>query len=171
MAKRKPKKPKTNAVVDHYLRPTEEREAHNDFESAGMARKLVPVIDTLRKADKLSPDEWAKLAYYRDQASLADRSPLKSCIDFTPTGGGGNGPGIAILSASREAGRMECQMGNLWRIARAVAVDDMSLSQWCVRQHGGRERGSSIAPVAEKRVLPLALLELRMAAHRITIGG
>lgn len=168
MAKRKPRKPKANAVVDQYLRPTPEREAHNDFETAGMARKIIPVIDTLRKLEKLTVEEWTKLAYYRDQASLADQSPLKSCIDFTPSAGGGNGPGVAILSASREAWRMECQMGQLWRLAHAVAVDDVSLSQWCIRQHGGRERGDAIVPVAEKRVLPMALMELKMAAHRIT---
>lgn len=174
--KRKAKTPKLTNSAEQYLRPTAEREAHNDFRSVGMARKLIPVIDRLREDGRISASEYERLAYYRDQASLADHSPLRSCIDFTPSGGG-HGPGVAITSAMIETGRMERDMGQLWHIARAVAVDDMSLPQWCIRQHGGRERLDgkgklvAIVPVREKKVIQLALLELRMAAHRITLGG
>lgn len=175
MARKKRKAAKPNGIVDQYLRPTEQREAHNDFRNSGMARKMVPVIDTLFDAGKLSHDEWERLSYYRDQASLADRSPLKSCIDFSP-GGGDHGPGVAIMSAEIETWRMERDMGGLWHLARAVAVDDTSLPQWCIRKHGGRERLDgdgqlvAIVPVREKAVTQLALLELRAAAGFITFG-
>jgi hypothetical protein len=175
MAKpRKRKAAKKPELLDNYLRPTPEREAHNDFRSDGMARRIVPVIDTLHDAGKLTEAEWSKLSYYRDQASIAERSPVKCGIDFSIKGEG-HGPGVAIMSAELETWRMERDMGPLWRIARAIAVDDLSLAQWCVKQHGGRERYDgkgklvAIVPVAEVRVKRMALQDLRMAAHRITL--
>jgi hypothetical protein len=167
---------KTPSIVDQYLRPTEQREAHNDFRNDGMARRTVPMIETLKDAGKITADQYARFAYYRDQASIADRSPVKSGIDFS-IGGNGHGPGVAIMSAELETGRMERDMGQLWRIARAIAVNDYSLTRWCVQEYGGRERydkdGRFIAmvPVREKASLALALLELRHAANRITLRG
>ena len=167
MAKRKRK-----AVVDTREDVTPERGARNTFQSAGMARKLVPVIDTLRNQGILTDSEWDALNYYRDQASLADKSPTKSCIDNTPKGG--FGPGAAIMSAMLETGRIERDMGALWAIARAVAVDDVSLAQWCIDKHGGRERYDgkgrfvAVVPICEHRHMGIARIELKSAAHRIT---
>lgn len=151
---------------------TAERRQHNEFVSMGMARRVKPPIVSLHEAGKLSNAEFSALAYYRDQASLADRSPVRCGIDFSVRSEG-NGPGAAITSALIETGRMERDMGQLWDIARAVAVDDKSLSQWCVDKHGGRERLDgkgrlvAVVPICEKRHTQMALLELKMAAHRI----
>lgn len=134
--------------------------------------RRLPVIDRLLTANVITEDEYSCLAYYRDQAGLADRSPVRSCCDNSPRGG--NGPGVAILSAQIETGRMERDMGALWRIARAIAVDDWTLERWCVEQHGGRERYNgkgdliAIVPVLEKQHMKRARIDLRAAAHRIT---
>lgn len=169
MAKR-PEKPAKVKKIE----PTPERESRNHFRSAGMARKLVPVIDTLHNGGFLSEKEWEALNYYRDQASLAEKSPVRSCCDNSPRGG--HGPGVAIISALIETGRLERDMGQLMDIARAVAVDDMSLTQWCINKHGGREKQRKGEPTiivprgndsTVKRNMDIARMELRMAAHRI----
>jgi hypothetical protein len=130
-----------------------------------MARKLVPEIDRLHEQGFLTEQEHRALHYYRDQASLADRSPTRSCLDFSPRGG--HGPGVAITSALLETGRIERDFGSVREVARAIAVDDMSLRQWAIRTSGGTEqsRGNVIEiipndPFAEK----IALLELKYAA-------
>lgn len=167
MARAGRKRKKVKLELDA-LRPTPEREGKNHFQSAGMARKLVPEIDRLHAKGWLTDAEHQALWHYRDQAGLADKSPVRSCINFEPRGG--YGPGVAILSASIETGRIERDMGELWRIARAVAVDDKSLTQWCVEQHGGRERtheGKVIAIVPPDKTVAIARMHLRMAAHRI----
>lgn len=168
MAAKRKRKPK----VDNRIAPTAEQMGRAEYHSAGMAYKRVPVIDTMLARDQITPQEYLLLSYYRDQASLADRSPLKSCIDFSVTGGD-TAPSAALTSALLETARIERDMQSLWPLARAVAVDDVSLTEWCIRQHGGRERydgkGKFIAvvPVGEKNVVGMALMELRMAARRI----
>lgn len=163
---------KKKAKVDDRIAPTAEQQARSDFHSAGMAYKRIPVIDTMLTRGQLTDKEHLALSYYRDQASLADKSPIKSCIDFTVTGGD-HGPSAAITSAILETARMERDMLSCWRIARAVAVDDISLTEWCIKQYGGRERygpkGNFIAvvPVREKSVIGLALMDLKHAARRI----
>lgn len=162
------KKPKT----DNRIPPTPEQIARGEFTSAGMAYRRVPVIETMLTRGQITDREYLVLDYYRQQASLADSSPIKSNIDFSLTGGD-LGPAAAITSAILETARIERDMLSCWAIARAVAVDDISLTEWCIRQHGGRERygpkGNFIAmvPVREKNVIGEALRELRTAARRI----
>lgn len=168
----KGRKKRQVAVVD-YVMPTPERAARGEIVTAGMARKIVPAIETLHKRGLIDSREYEALAYYRDQASLAEQSPVRSCCDTSPRGGSDHGPGVAILSAMLETGRIERDLGQLLDIARAVAVDDMSLSQWCIAKHGGRERYDgkgrfvAIVPICEKRHMDMARLDLRMAARRI----
>jgi hypothetical protein len=165
-------KRKRKANLDNRVLPTPEQMARGDFRSMGMAYKRVPVIETMLSRGQITEWEYIALSYYRDQASLADRSPLKSCIDFSVKGGD-NHPSAALASAMLETARIERDMGSVWQIARAVAVDDVSLTQWCIAEYGGRERygpqGQCIAivPVREKSVIGIALLELKMAAGRI----
>ena len=169
----KARKAKRKPQVDASIRPTPEREAKNETISAGMARRIKPMIDTLYERGDLSVKQWEALHYYRDQASLADRSPVRSCCDPSVRGVNDNGPGVAIMSAKIETARMERDMVQLWRIARAIAVDDLSLSQWCINEHGGRERydgrGRFVAmvPVNEKFNMAQARLQLRYAAGYI----
>ena len=166
MAKRK-RKP----AIDDRIAPTPEQMARGDFHSVGMAYKRVPVIDTMLTRGQITDKQYIALAYYRDQASLADRSPLKSCIDFSVTGGDSH-PSAALASAMLETSRIERDMGSVWQIARAVAVDDVSLTEWCCAHHGSRERygieGNVIAIVPRgHKVVEFALVELKMAAGRI----
>ena len=111
-------------------KPTPERTAHNDFRTVGMAMQLVPPIVRLHEQGLINDREFAALAYYRDQAGLADKSPVKSCLDWTPKGG--HGPGIAIISAQRETWRLEQNMGALWAMCRAICVDDVTVEGWYV---------------------------------------
>lgn len=141
--------------------------------SRARAYRRKPVIKTMLAEGTLDPRRYELLAYYADQAALAERSSMRSCCDTSPRGG--NGPGVAILSAQIETGRIENDLGALRDIARAIAVENLSLSQWCVRKYGGRERYGkggkfvAVVPVNEKRHMQIALMELRMAADRISL--
>ena len=143
-------------------------------ERMAKVRRLVPPIDTLLANDKITEDEHRALTYYRDQADMANLSPLKDSLNKSVSGGGGQGLSAAVTSAILATARIERDMGQLSDIARAVAVDDLSLNQWCIRKHGGRERYDSkgrfvcIVPVREVKNVKIATMELRMAAHRIT---
>ena len=171
-------KAKAFSGVSARIDVTPERASRNRFTSAGMARRLVPVIETLLRKEIITQAEYDALDYYRQQASMAERSPMPCVLDRS-VGNGGDGPGAALLSAMLETGRIENDLGQLVDIARAVAVDDVTLAQWCIAKFGGRERYKlaadgqptgevlAIVPVGEQRNMALARLELRMAAGRI----
>lgn len=152
--------------------PTDERLKGQETRREGMATRLVPVIDTMLKRDQITPQEHLLLSYYRSQALLADKSEVKSCLDFSVKGGD-IGPSAAITSAILETARIERDLQSLRHIARAIAVDDKSITQWCIDQYGGRERydgkGNFIAmvPIGESKHVANATMELRMAARRI----
>ncbi len=163
--KRKPK-------VDDRIAPTHEQQARSDYRSAGMAYHRIPVIETMLTRKQITDREFVVLDYYRQQAGIADSSPVKSCIDFSVTGGD-IGASAAITSATLETARIERDLGSLRQVARAVAVNDISLTEYCINKYGGRERydgkGKFVAmvPVNEKSVIGMALLDLKMAARRI----
>ena len=170
-----------SSVVDRILGPTEAREAHNDFYRAGIAFRMVPMIDTLLKAGTLTQAEHNALSHYRDQASRAedDIAQEGTLAPARIMGGhtapcGGKIPAILLgTPAILETARIERDLGGLQPIARAVAVDDWTLTRWCIEQHGGRERydgkGEFVAmvPNSERRVMGYARIELKMAARRI----
>lgn len=165
-AKRK-KKPE----MDQRIPPTIEAMQHGGFSSAGMAYKRIPVIDTMLERNQLTQAEYTALGYYRDQASIAETSPVKSCLNRDASGSD-RGPSVAVQSAILETARIERDLGSLREIARAIAVDDISLSTWCISQNGGRERyngkGEFVAVVPIKDGLEdVAVLEIKMAARRI----
>lgn len=153
---------KVPSAIARFVRPTEHREAHNDFRSAGAAVRVVPVIVRLHEQAVLSDREFEALAYYRDQASLADKSPVRSCIDFSPKGG--RGPGVAIVSAQLETWRLEREMGALAPLCRAVAVDDVKLEHWI--EH---KLGHAVASDKDRlrQEIGIAALELKYAAGGI----
>lgn len=186
MARQRKRKAKKPELLDNYLRPTPEREAHNDFRSAGMAYTAASVLEALHKAGKLSQMQFDNLEYYREQANKAeDDSRQAGPLDPERIMGGGGGsctggriPAILLgTPAIIETARIERDVGPALRpILQAVARDNMCLTKWCIAKHGGRERYDSkgkfvaIVPVAEKRVMQEALLELRYAAGAITKG-
>lgn len=167
-------KRKAKPARDTRIAPTPEAQAHGNYTSAGMAYRRVPMIDTLRDTGRLTDDQHRRLMHYRDQDAVAEASLTKSCLDFRIGGGGGVMPmSAAVLSANLEVGRIERELGTLRGIARSVAIDDWSLSRWCCERYGSRERydgkGKFVAmvPLRERAVMALALMDLRMAAHRI----
>lgn len=161
--KRKAKAPKLPNSAEQYLRPTAERQAHNDFRSVGMAMQLIPPIVRLHERGLINDREFQALAYYRDMAGLADRSPVKSCIDFSPKGG--HGPGVAIISAQRETWRIEREMGPLWAMCRAICVDDITLEGWCLHKYGSTP--DSVTP--DPHDVAVTIMELKYAAGGIVI--
>lgn len=160
---------------DQRVGPVDEQRVHCEFVRDQERHRRVPVIETMHKRGQLTDREYRCLAFYRDQAAMAERSPVKSCLDQGVGGGGDIPVSAAITSAILATARMERDMGQLYPIARAVAVDDRSLSQWCVDKHGGRERYDgkgkfvAIVPLRETVVMKIAIMELRMAAHRIVV--
>lgn len=167
-----------------YDETTQERRAHNEFRSAGMAKRVIPVIETLANSGWLTPAQFDALDYYRDQASRAedDEAQQNTLSPERIMGGGGqatitSGPIPKVLIATPailETSRIERDLGSLRDIARAIAVQDWTLTRWCIEKFGGRERYDAkgrfvaIVPVNEKRHVQLARLELRYAAGLIT---
>ena len=180
MAKVRKKKHRTITI---HAEPTPEQFAGGQFERAGLAYRRVPVIDTLYRAKQITEAQYAALCYYRDQATAAeDDACVSGPLDPVKIMGGGCGsqpiggyiPASLIATpAILETARIERDLGSLRDIANAIAVQDLSLSQWCVRKHGGRERyngaGAFIAvvPINEKEHVKFARLELQWAASRI----
>lgn len=178
---RKAKQRKVPSATVRFLRPTEHREAHNDFEDAGAARRVTPVIDTLRRIGKLNQSEYDALAYYREQAhkaedDMAQSSPLAPAriMGGVVSGGGGGRIPVGVLLATPaicETARIERDLGALLGLARAIAVDDFTLTRWCIKQSGGIEKfrkGEFVAmEPRDSKAVALATMELRMAAHRI----
>jgi hypothetical protein len=152
---------------------TPERAQRSEFQSAGMARKLVPPILTLRNKGDLTQAEFEALDYYRQQAITATRSPSRDSCDFSVRGGTGHGePSLAIQSAKREVSRLEGTLGALVSIVRAVCTDDMSLTEWACHKHGSRERYGKGGKVIElvpraKDAVFFARWELKFAANRM----
>jgi len=176
----KRRKAKPTRIIDPFVRPTPERLAHNDTQSAGPAVRVIPPIQTLHAAGKLTTREYDALAHYRTQANQAeDDVAQSSALDPEKAmGGGGGGFGSRIPAsvmcctpAILETARIERDLGSLRAIARFIAADDKTLSQWCIEQHGGEEnmRGNKtrIEPKGGQATVERELFELRLAAARI----
>lgn len=173
MARKKRKQGKqAPSAIERFIRPTDERENHNPTESAGAARRVTPPIVMLHRQGKIDDKQLEALAYYRDQAGLAHKSPTRDSCDFSVRGEG-SGPGAAITSASIETSRLERELGALAPMARFVVRDDNTLTRWCIEQHGGRERydknGRFIAmvPRCEQRVMRDAVQDIRAIARTL----
>lgn len=177
MARRKRKQPQPTISADP---PTEQRFAHNDFQRAGMAYRVVPVIETLRTTGRLTQREYDALAHYREQAHRAeDDMAEESTLSPARIMGGGGSPcggklpaGVILATpAIIETSRLERELGSLFHLARAVAVEDMTLTRWCIQQSGGIEKRREGKVVAieprDPKAINLAAVELRFAARRI----
>lgn len=150
---------------------TPERAQHNEFQSVGMARTVIPPILSLLKRGDLTESEYIALHYYGQQATLAQAPSTRDSCDFSVRGGEGFGPSLAIQSAKRETSRLDGLLGPLKGIAFAVCVEDKSLTQWAIEQNGARERvkdGKVVEMVPRgKRVIDFARWDLKFAAHRM----
>lgn len=177
MAKRKRKKPSTGP----FIRPTDERASHNVMEGAGAAIRIIPPIKTLFDAGKLTQAEYDALDHYRTQSHQAQDDARQSSTNDPAKmmGGGGGVSGSKIprrllqwSPAMEEVRHLDKKLGSLQEIANYIAVDDNTLTSWCIAKNGSRERYKAgvvvqIVPRAEKRVMAEALQDLKQSAKRL----
>ena len=156
------KKRKVGATFDT---PTDEAFQHGDFERAGVAYRRVPAIDTLKKRGILTDEDHKALARFRDLWIACERSEMRSCLDDRPKGGG-NGPAPALLRAQSDLNRLECALGALAPIARAVAGNDVSLAQWAISQSGCKGDGIPVC-LPKTKALADATMDIKFAAARL----
>ena len=112
----------------------------DSFERALLAYKRVIAITRLRQAGTLSQRQYDALARYRDIATAEDRSFTRDSLDKA-LHGRSNGSGLppACLRTAQELRWLEKELGSLQPIARAIAVDDLSISQWAMKVGGAVE--------------------------------
>ena len=170
-AKNKRKKPK----ADNVAYPTPERISGHETRREGMATRIVPTIDTLRNRERITEAEHKALGHYADQKCIADGSPLKDSIGrlLSPSGGDGGYLPAAVVSARLRVAYLERELGQLRTIAKAIAYENITLTEWVCRQGEGRIKCEVIdgvkvcKPYADSRFYEYALLELRFAARRL----
>lgn len=172
MAKRKKKKLE---AID-LMGPTDEQQEHFSYERATLAYRRVPVIVTLASKGTLTQRQFDALSRYRDIGLKCEQSSIMdSCQRLLHIAGGGkDGMSPATLRAYQELGWLEQELGQLVDIARAICIDDVSLSQWAMNKAGSvmRERegvGRKIIRWFEPRAKALkdATMEIRMAGERL----
>lgn len=159
--------------------PTLEQQLHGRFDienitdkrkggasiTIGTAYRRKPMIDILADQGVFSDAEYTALAAYRNWASVADRSLTHDSLARHLPRGTGDGPTMRMLSAIQRCGDCERAAGSLRDILRAVAVDDMSLSQWAMKRYGSVQEGVRIKP--KRKALAIVRLEIQMAAKRV----
>lgn len=155
-----------------YAEPTPEQFAAGTFERAGLKYIRVPVIITLANTGKISQRQFNGLSRYRDVAIAADRSEIRCPMDFSVRGDGGGLPHYGVRM-NIELGYLERELGSLADIARAVAVNDMTPSQWAIHKAGSvmrvREVGRRVLTLFEPRreAYKIALVDIRFAGERL----
>jgi hypothetical protein len=160
---RRKKKPQPLAEM-----PTPEQLAQGTWRRTGMAYRRTPVIDTLFAEHKITQRQFDGLKRYRDVAIADERSPIRDSLDMTPRGIGSDIPPSAVRVAI-ELARLERALGSLTDVARAIAVDDRTLSQYAASQHGAApvKRRGVVRFEPTKFAYDRALLDIRMAGIRI----
>lgn len=149
---------------------TPEQQAKGEFRRIGMHYRRVPVIETLYAECKLTSRQFNGLARYRDVAVAEDKSLIEDSVGKLLRGCvGGGGDGDFALRIAIELGRLERALGSLADIARAIAVEDATLSDWAMKRHGAHERiragGVKFEP--SKAALNEAWMDIRMAGERL----
>lgn len=162
--------------MEAVLGPTDEQAERYEYERHTLAYRRVAVIDTLRTTGKLTQRQFDGLARYRDIGLKCERSEIMdSCARLLHVAGhdaGGMSP--STMRAMSELGWLERELGSLRPIARAICIDDMTVSEWAMCDGGSvmRERdgrGSSVIRWFEPRrkYLQAAMLEIQMAGERL----
>lgn len=150
---------------------TPEQLDKGDFRRIGMHYRRVPVIETLYAEHKLTSRQFNGLARYRDVAVAEERSPIEDSVGklLRNCVGGGEGGGDFALRIAIELGRLEQALGSLVDIARAIAVDDMTLSDWAMSRHGSieRVRGNVVKFEPSKKAFNEGWMDIRMAGERL----
>lgn len=160
MAKRKPKRIDPIQIAE----PTPEQMSKGTFQRLTMAYRRIPVIDTMAQSGKLSQRQFSGLCRYRDVAIAEERSYIEDSVGKMMRGacGGGEGQSPASIRTAIELGRLEDALGSLRDIARAIAVDDVTVSQWAAEKGGTQPNGQ-----ANRVWLETGMMDIRMAGERL----
>jgi hypothetical protein len=158
MAKAK-RKPRPQIQI---AEPTPEQYGKGAFARQTMAYRRIPVIDTMAATGKLSKRQHAGLSRYRDVAIAEEKSPIRDSLDKALQGRG-SGDVTGYFRTAYELQRLETILGSLYPIAHAVAVDDLTVSQWAA--HKG---GTTPAGVVKRIWLETSMLDIRMAGERLS---
>ena len=161
MAKRKPKRQPPIEIAT----PTPEQEATGTFARTGMHYRRIPVIATMASTGKLTPRQFNGLARYRDVALAEERSLIEDSVGKMMRGAlGGGDVGLApnMIRTAIEMQRLEAALGNLRDIARAVAVDDVSVTQWAATKGGTTVDGKP-----KRKWLETGMMEIQDAGNRL----
>lgn len=164
------RKKQARAVVD-LAAPTPEQFERGAYERATLAYRRVPVIETLRTTGKLNQRQFDGLARYRDIGIKCERSEIMdSCQRLLHVAGNdGDGPSHSSVRALIELGWLERELRALRDIARAIAIEDMTVSAWAMKIGGSvmRERtvhGATIRTYEPRRkFMDSAMIEIRSA--------
>lgn len=181
------KKAKRKRTVITYAEPTPERMGHGTFaqggncatgqdERSGVAYRLIPVIDTMAQTGKLTQRQHYGLARYRALAD--DRSLTKDSTQaLLQTGSGGPlglPPGFAGMLVGKygwlsATAFLERELGMLYHIAWAIAVDDITVSRWAMDKGGAieRRRGNVVWFEPRRKALNEAMMEIQIAGERL----
>ena len=118
--------------------PTEQIDA---FERVTLAYKRVIAINRLRQTGTINQRQYDALSRYRDIAIAQERSYARDSLDKA-LHGRSNGTGLppSCLRNAQELKWLDSHLGAFQPIAHAIAVDDLSISQWAMKQAGAIER-------------------------------
>ena len=167
MARKKRKAPEPVVIAT----ATPEQLAKGEYRRQGIAYRRVPVIEVLYTDSQITTRQFSGLARYRDVAVAADRSEIEDSVGklLRNCVGGGEGGGDFALRTAIELGRLERALGSLRDVARAIAVDDMTISQWAMQQHGSleKDRKGVISFEPTKKAFKIAWMDIRMAGERL----
>lgn len=159
-AKRK-KKPEPITIIG----PTPEQADKGTFQRLTMAYRRIPVIDTMSQQGKLTARQFNGLARYRDVAIAEERSLIEDSVGKMmrgALGGGEVGKSPNMIRTAAEMQRLEAALGNLRDIARAVAVDDVSVTQWAATKGGTTVDGKP-----KRKWLETGMMEIQDAGNRL----
>jgi hypothetical protein len=160
------------------MKPTEERGNHNDTQSAGMATRIIPPIETLRDRGLLDDREYSILRDYSLAVATACGSETRSCCDNSVRGNGGDGPSAAVSRAKVFVSQLENYAGPHVSLVQAVCKKEKTLTQWCIDKYGHKVRyrkgkPPEIVPKGSEHGrlrIKQALAELKDAARRMKRG-
>ena len=159
MAKRKAKK-RTDPI--DVTGPTPEQFGRGQYTRIMLAYRRVPVIDTMAQTGKLSQRQFNGLSRYRDVAIAEERSPMRDSLDKALHGRAGATDGTGYIRTAYELVRLEQALGALRDIARAVAVDDLTVTQWAASKGGTNADGSP-----KRAWACTCMMDIQMAGERL----
>lgn len=151
--------------------PTPEQTGKGDFRRVGMSYRRTPVIETLYAEHKLTSRQFNGLARYRDVAIAEEQSPIEDSVGKMMRGACGGGEGLSpkAVRTAIELGRLERALGALRAVARAIAVDDLTISDFAMGQAGAIqcERKGVIKFEPSRKAFKIAWMDIRMAGERL----